>query len=115
MAQTSKHFLTLRPAKLGSNRVPVLSETVPELGLFLPLSPPQWYTITQGNAGWTSFPKASRLRLCGFVCVPAKLAQVLVGLFLVIHVASEKFLGVGISKLLSPSAQDAIRCNFVVL
>jgi hypothetical protein len=48
MAQTSKHFLTLRPAKLGSNRVPelsetvpvlsetvpVLSETVPELGLF---------------------------------------------------------------------------------
>jgi hypothetical protein len=28
MAQTSKHFLALRTAKLGSNRVPVLSETV---------------------------------------------------------------------------------------
>jgi hypothetical protein len=41
MAQTSKHFLTLRTAKVGSNRVPelsetvlVLSETVPELELF---------------------------------------------------------------------------------
>ena len=57
MVQTIKHFLTLRPAKLGSNRVPelsetvpVLSETVPELSetvpvqeLFWPLSPPQWY------------------------------------------------------------------------
>jgi hypothetical protein len=36
MAQTSKHFLALRTAKLGSNRVPELSETVPELNETVP-------------------------------------------------------------------------------
>jgi hypothetical protein len=57
MAETSKHFLALRTAKLSSHWVLVLSETVPELSetvpelsetvpvqeLFWPLSPPQWY------------------------------------------------------------------------